>query len=439
MPDTQLSLVHRFINDERHITDETLDAFGVRRGTDTLDFPYGDGVYKSRRHDADGKRHFSSPKGTIPTLFQPQSLCGNGIVFLVEGETDTLRLYQELGTEYDVFGIPGVNTWRDEWAEGLKGYDEVFVILDNDADYKVSAVVDRAWMAIRRSIGPRARRINLPDSVNDICEFFDTFDLDSLRELANRAVDTGSWHYEALDLGKPLQSPDWLVDELIAKGDLTMMIGEPGVGKSWVSMLLAVSVAEGWESFMGKRLLLDGGQRVLYVDEENPEMLIPYRLRKLGLSNQGMKNIRFLHQQGVKLDKHPDYILEEALDYSPTLIVLDSLTRIHTQDENNAGAISTLFNDGILPLVRSTGATLLVLHHVNKSDSTSSFTRARGSSDLSGVIDCGLDITGKGEHSLTMKHYKSRWIGEGGRINFKIEDTPDGLVSLVVHKDSGVF
>lgn len=436
MPDTTRSLVHRFINDERGITDETLAAWGVFEDeSGWLNYPYGD-AFKQRFLDEDGKRHFKSAKGLAPGLFCGPAI-GSGTCFLVEGESDTLRLYQELGGARDVVGIPGVNAWRPEFASFFDKYDTVYVVLDNDADYKVAATVDRTWMDIRRSVGSKAQRITLPAGVNDLCEFFDAFNLDALRELAERTTESGSWHYEALDLTKPLAKPDWLVDELIAKGDLAMLIGEPGVGKSWVSMSLAVAIANGDKSWMGRQLLANG--RVLYVDEENPEMLVPYRLKKLGLSDAGMANIRFLHQQGVKLDKHPDYILEEALDYQPTLIVLDSLTRIHTKDENNAGEISALFNDGILPLVRTTGSTLLVLHHVNKSDSTSSFTRARGSSDLSGVIDCGLDVRGKGENSLVMHHYKSRWIAEGGRIAFKIEDTPDDQVNLVIRKELAIF
>ena len=429
------SLAHSFLNNERGIKDETLEAFGITDDGDCIVFPHG----KQRRHDPDGTRHFYSTKGQpVGLLVGPRTGSdANGIAFLLEGETDTLRLYQELGGQFDVFGIPGINAWKDEWAEQLKGYETLYVILDNDADYKVAAVVDRTWIAIRRSVGSSARRIVLPEGVNDLCEFFDAYNVDALRTLADRAIEHGSWHYEALDLTKPLRKPDWLVEDLIAKGDLVMMIGEPGVGKSWVSMSLAVALAEGRTDWMGRKLMTTG--RVLYVDEENPVSLVPYRLRKLGLTDEGMKNIRFLHQQGVRLDRHPEHLLEEALDYSPTLIVLDSLTRIHTKDENNAGEISKLFNDGIVPLVRQTGANVLVLHHVNKTDSTSSFNRSRGSSDISGVIDCGLDIRAQDTGGLTLHHYKSRWIGEGSRIHFKIEDTPDGSVVLTTREAKAVF
>ena len=432
MPDTTLSLVHRFLNEERGITDETLQAFGVSDDGEWVVYPTG----KRRKHDEDGKRHFTSDKGTPASLYRPSSLVRTGVAFLGEGESDTMRLYQELGGSCDVFGIPGVTTWKDEWAEQLKDYDEVFVILDNDPDYKVAAVVDRAWINIRKAVGKTAKRVHLPDGINDLCEFFDSYNLDALRDLSSRSEAT-SWHYKALDLSKPALKPDWLVEDLIAKGDLSMMIGEPGKGKSWLAMALAVAIAEGWDTFLG-RSLDTSNARVLYVDEENPEALVSYRLKRLGLTPAGQKNIRYLHQQGVRVDKHPDYILEEALDFDPALTVLDSLTRIHTRDENHAGEVSALFNDGIVPLARTTGASVLLLHHVNKTDSNSSFTRSRGSSDLSGVIDTGLDLRGS-EGSLTLYHYKSRWVAEGKHIQLKIEDTPDGNVVLTTRKESAVF
>ena len=87
---------------------------------------------------------------------------------------------------------------------------------------------------------------------------------------------------------------------------------------------------------------------MLYVDEENPEALVPHRLRKLGLTPEGAKNVRYLHRQGVRLDRRPELILDEALDWQPTLIVLDSLTRLHTKDENNAGEIA--IPEVVLPL-----------------------------------------------------------------------------------------
>jgi len=66
-------------------------------------------------------------------------------------------------------------------------------------------------------------------------------------------------------------------------------------------------------------------------------------------------------RRGIRLDCNPDEFIEEAMDYNPALIVLDSLTRLHTEDENQAGAMSKLYNDGIKPLARETAAAVVFL------------------------------------------------------------------------------
>jgi hypothetical protein len=428
-----------FLQEERGLSEDTLKRFGVEladNGGARFQFPYG---WKIRYHRDDGTRHFASEKGKILGLFGWHEKDAS-TAFIVEGETDAMRLWQELQAEgaegVSVFGIPGVNTWRPEFSDQFRLYDQVYVVLDNDDDYKVAATVDKCWRDIRLALGKKAKRITLPQGVNDLCEFFDAHNMDTLRMLADRKV--ALWHYDALDLMVPPAPPDWLVDELICRGDITMMIGEPGVGKSWLSMSLAVAVAEGHQSWLGRKVD-SGNQRVLYVDEENPEALITLRLRKLGLSDEGINNVRYLHRQGVRLDRHPDRLLDEALDWEPTLIVLDSLTRLHTKDENNAGEVAGLFNDGVVPLARETGATTLILHHVNKGDGTSSFSRARGSGDLSASIDSGLDVRASDlRGGVNVYHYKSRWIAEGSLIRAEIADTPDGHVAVITN-DRPVF
>lgn len=425
--------VWAFLQEERGLTEDTLKRFGV----DVLDdggvkytYPKGN---KSRFHKGD-ERIFTSPKGVVLGLYGWHEKEAK-TAFLVEGETDTMRLWQE--TEgVTVLGIPGINGWQDNYGDQFKYYEHVYVIFDNDDDYKAAGQADKTWGWIRRSLGKKAKRIYLPDEVKDVCEFFDKYDINALRMLSERQQTV--WHYQALDLTSDPKPPQWLVQDLICQGDLTMMIGEPGVGKSWLSMSLAVTIAEGHSKWLGRSTKGATG-RVLYVDEENPEALVPYRLKKLGLTEEGAKNIRYLHRQGVRLDRHPERILDEALDWEPSLIVLDSLTRLHTKDENHAGEVAGLFNDGVVPLARETGATTLLLHHVTKGESNSSFTRARGSGDLSASIDSGLDIRASDTTGgLNVVHYKSRWIAEGQLIRAALVDTPDGGVAIIVN-DRNVF
>lgn len=213
------------------------------------------------------------------------------------------------------------------------------------------------------------------------------------------------------------------------------------MGKSFISMALAIAIAEGKDEFLGEKLFSHG--KVLYIDEENPEDVVFHRLSCLGLTSTGVSNIHYYHRQHIRLDRGIDNLLDDALVIQPKLIVIDSLTRVHNQDENNAGAMNGLFNEGIIPLARETGAAVLVLHHTNKSDSNSSYTRTRGSSDIGAAIDTGIDIrpivvptaVGKEIEALNLVHYKSRRRTRGSSIKIVIEDTLTGNINVKRLKD----
>jgi hypothetical protein len=144
--------------------------------------------------------------------------------------------------------------------------------------------------------------------------------------------------------------------------------------------------------------------------------------------------MRYLHRQGVRLDKRFDMFLDEAISYQPSLIVLDSLTRIHTQDENNAGAMAGLFNDSINVLTKETGSAIVILHHTNKGESNSSYVRTRGSSDIGAAVDCGLEARHTAPGQFNLIHFKSRRKQAGGFTPIEIRDTPDNNIEISVNE-----
>ena len=409
---------------EKGINPHTLADFGIKMdGRGAVCFPYRAGI-KRRYGIPRGDRSFRWEKGKDPCLFNLRDAV-KPTVFLVEGETDTMKLRQELGDvpEVGVVGLPGIETWEDSMAADLENVENILVILDNDLDYKVAGRVDHAWTAIRTALGRKARRIYLPKGINDVCEFFEDYDLDALRLIANREPAPGDSRFKVLDLTADPPPVQWLIQDMICRGDVHMLIGEPSIGKSWLTMGMAIAVAGGLP-FLGR----DVSQgRVLYVDEENPPDLIYDRLTKLGLTREIAKNIRYLSNEGIRLDRQPGELVSEALDYDPQLIILDSLTRFHTEDENNAGAISALFNDALKPLSRQTGAAVVLIHHANKTDSNSSYKRSRGSGDITAGADCGYDVRAVAEGTVAISNYKSRRAAQSETFYVAIKDVEGGI------------
>lgn len=341
-----------------------------------------------------------------------------------------MRLQQELGDRGYVYGLSGIETWQPHFADYFRDAETAYVILDNDEDYNVSTRVDAVWKQIRSDLGRKARRIYLPVGVKDICEFFQTYDLEALRTLVTRKAQS-KLRFKSLDLTQPPPPMDWLVSEMVCSGDVTLLMGDPGLGKSWLTMDLAASVASSEDShWLGYPVMKRG--RVMYVDEENPEDIIFHRFKKLGLSEEEARNIHYLYRPGIWLNKDPDALIEEALEYEPLLIVIDSLSRVHSEDENSAGAMANVFREGITPLARETGAAVVVIHHSNKGETNNSYQRSRGSGDISAVVDAALDVRGTDVPGrFTVSLYKSRRRLGGQIVPVQITDKPDGGVRLV--------
>lgn len=415
---------------EKGIKAETVADFGVYVDDEgAVCFPYGSYGIKRRFGVPTGTRSFRWSKGVDPQLFNLRD-SEKPNLFLCEGETDTMKLRQEIGDNADVgvIGLPGIETWRSDMAEHLAGAQRVWVILDNDQDYKVAGRVDQAWRAIRNDVGPRAKRVTLPRGINDVCEFFEDYNLEALRTIVERQPRPGESRFKTLDLTLPPPPVQWLVDRMICKGDIHLLIGEPGIGKSWITMDLCLAVAGLRDEFLGRHVSEHG--RVLYLDEENPEDLIYSRMHKLGMDDRVANNIRYLNNVGIRLDKQADDVIEEALEYEPSLIILDSLTRFHTEDENHAGSMAGLFHNAIKPLARETGAAVVLIHHANKTDSNSSYKRSRGSGDIPASVDAGYDVREVGEGSLAVANFKSRRTAQGDSFYVAITDIADGKVEL---------
>jgi hypothetical protein len=410
--------------EEKGITSESVFDFGIEMGNDgSIHFPYRDGT-KKRQGIPSGTRSFRWEQGVPPCLFNLRDSLKKNL-FLVEGETDTMKLRQELGDNPDtgVIGLPGIETWDDRMAEDLTQAEQIWVILDNDGDYKVAGRVDHAWTQIRLALGKRARRVHLPNQINDVCEFFETYGLDDLRTIVDRVPSPGESRFTVLDLTADPPPVRWIIEDMICGGDIHMLIGEPSIGKSWITMGMAIAVAGNAPTFLQRDVLTHG--RVLYIDEESPQDLIYHRLHRLGLNPEIAKNIRYLSNENIRLDKQADDIVTEALDYDPELIILDSLTRFHTEDENNAGAMATLFNDALKPLARKTGAAVVLIHHANKTDSNSSYKRSRGSGDITAGADCGYDVRAIAERTVAVSNYKSRRAAQSDTFFVTIQDVED--------------
>lgn len=394
--------VSRWFEERRGITPATVGAFGIFTEGHDVVFPYpGDllkrrysveednpfGLEKTGRRfvwrDADGGPASAGQAPFLPPGYVPKSR-----IILCEGETDTMAVWQNIPDDrrdhVEVVGLSGVGSWEaviQKYPDLFGDAQRVFVVFDNDDPYsQAHDAVDLAWSRIKKHLGRRARRVKLPQGVEDVADFFQTYDWSAFELLLSMAAEA-KLNYVPLDLSREPKDPDWLLDNFIAIPDITVLWGDGGVSKSLWLMGLAVAIAEGHDSFCGMPVNKHG--RVVYVDEENPEDVVLSRLKKLGLTERGQENLTYFWWPNVHLDTEPEKLIEDVAELEPVMLALDSFSRLSLADENDVQAMNSVFNKGIYPISRDLGVGVIALHHANKQGMIRGATAIRNAADLS--------------------------------------------------------
>ena len=198
--------------------------------------------------------------------------------------------------------------------------------------------------------------------------------------------------------------PEWLVDDTVPRDGISMLVGQSGVGKSFMAVDLAMHIAAG-KPWLGHEVKQGP---VIYVAAE-------------GFGGMSPRINSWMRQHGSGVSKIPLFILgralflmnaeevenllemcEEQADERPVLIIIDTVAKaMFGGDENSAQAIGT-FLQSCDVLKRVTGAAILLLHHLRKDG-----LAERGSSALRAGVDQQMLLRARGD-SLTLKCQKQK-------------------------------
>lgn len=321
-------------------------------------------------------------------------------VYVCEGEKDVDALVER--GYVATCNLGGAGQWRDEYSEVLRGR-HVAVIQDKDTVGRKHAF--DVLLSLRSHGVASVRLLEAREGKDAYDHLAYGYDVDDFVEPS---------FFTPLDFMNTDVHVEWLWSGLVAEGDLALISGPPGIGKSWLTMSLAVAIANGWSTFLD--LPVKNG-RVLYFDEENaPDVVVSRMVHKLG--HQHFADIRYINAEGLMIDKHPEMLMQEVLVYQPALIVIDSLSRVHTREENSFAEMSEILNQVLKPIARKTDAALLLIHHTDKMG-----VGPRGSGDIEAAVDVSLSVSGeRGAGSFWLKMRKSRRRKSGDAMYVVIED-----------------
>ena len=337
-------------------------------------------------------------------------------IYVVEGEKDADRL-RDLG-KVATTNPGGAGKWREEYTSCLLGAS-VIIVSDRDEVGLHHAVT------VSQSLeGLTAKKwVVQPVEGKDISDHLKAGH--AIEELVVVPETQVERHYKPLNLFVPTPAVDWVVENVVVGGEATLLVAEGGAGKSFFALALSLAVGGGIP-FLDNPVKQG---RALYVDEEGSPALALQRIAQLGATEAQKRNIDYLNFSGVDLVRYPERLIEDAETSHAVLVVIDSHAKVaRAAEENSNDQMSRVWDEGILRLARTTGAAVLVIHHLDgRGFSPRGATQIRNSADQV--------LTMKQQEDGSHRIWASKERRKSGQLHFDFQPSGFGGLQLVPHPD----
>ncbi|KAF0090968.1 MAG: DNA repair protein RadA [Fusobacteria bacterium] len=187
-------------------------------------------------------------------------------------------------------------------------------------------------------------------------------------------------------------------------GSLTLIAGDPGIGKSTLLMQLASS--------------LGSENKVLYVSGEESARQIKMRVERLGLPKE---NIYILAENNM------DDICATINDIDPLYIIIDSIQTVYQNEMTGTPGSVGQVREATLTLMKiakGQGRSVLIVGHVTKSGNIA------GPKVLEHMVDTVLYLEGEKDHSYRILRSAKNRFGSTQEIGV-FEMGEEGLVEVI--------
>jgi len=222
------------------------------------------------------------------------------------------------------------------------------------------------------------------------------------------------------------EEEQWLIEQVWGQSAVGIVGGQPKCMKTWFGLEMAVSVASDTPCLSRFAVKAPGPTLVFLAEDALPQV----RERIDGLCRR--RNIRIetldllvITEPTLRLDDQGcrERLLRTVERYSPKLLLLDPLIRLHRLSENDSQEISGLLGH-LREIQRRHGVSVVLVHHASKRRRAHPGQSLRGSSDLHAWTDTTAILTRKEEQVvLDLEH---RFAPSLPPLTLGLDVGPDG-------------
>lgn len=240
-------------------------------------------------------------------------------------------------------------------------------------------------------------------------------------------------HYEFLSRSLDdfeAEEINWLWYPYLARGEMTILEGDPGVGKSYLAQMISLAIADGKKLPSDKPKKTQG--KVAYFDMENS----PGHTTKKRMSCNGLENYKNFLPEPKNFNIDDENVWEDIdraiHKMKPALVVFDTINSyIGTKTDSYRSAEVQEALKGFVDIARRHKCAVLILRHLTKAKDVKAIYRGQGSIAFTGmarvVMTCAWhpDPDEKGVRVLAVT--KINVCREPRAVSFTIDSLPDKL------------
>jgi len=364
----------------------------------------------SFQHPASDGGWANGLNGTAHLLYRLPELIAEPtrVAWVVEGERDVETL---VGAGLLATTTDGLRTWRAEDAEHFRGRPLAVVLPDNDA---VGLEHAERIAASLHAVGCPVVVLELPGlpPKGDVSDFMETHTVDVLKALAHAAprwtptgssplpetaVSSNSRVSGAVRLSEVQpEAVDWLWFGRLGRGKLTLIDGDPGLGKSLLTLDVSARLTMGAAWPDGLPCPISGSVLLMGAEDGLADTVRP----RLDAAGADAHRVYALPTVGTAGSEHlpsiPDdipAIESELVATGAVLLVVDPLMAFLGSDVNSHRDQDV--RRALAPLAAMAerlGVAVLVVRHLNKSSGGPAIYRGGGSIGLAGAARVVLAV-----------------------------------------------
>jgi len=355
-------------------------------------FDVDGGISSLQYIEGDGSKRYH-PGGEVKAKFWMVGKPSDGVIYLAEG-------FATAATVHEVTGRPCVIAYSASNLVDVAGLlvglygNRITIVADNDKGHVGLRAAEQACAkhGVRYVIPP------IPGDANDYVQ--------AGQDLAALLTPSaGDWLVDAVDFSAQPAPISWLIKGWAQSQALMMVHGPSGSGKTFVVLDWCCRMASGLPDWMGAKVKPGA---VVYLAGEGHHGLRG-RLAAWQTTNGPIpRGNLLLSSSGCDLDTQAGLMKARdsiaALSVRPSLIVVDTLHRFLSGDENSAQDAKEML-DSCAALMATFSCSVLLVHHTGVNEEAQG--RARGSSAWRGALDIEVSVTSK-DGTITIAQRKSK-------------------------------